>query len=132
MDNSESYNQLSAKIIEVAIGVHKEIGPGLLESVYEACFVQALQDAQLSVQSQVNLPIYFRGKKLEKYLVMDLIVEEKIIIEIKSVEKVLPIHEAQLVSYLKLSGIKLGLLINFNETLLKQGIRRRINGNLDE
>lgn len=128
----DTYNELSHKIIEVAISVHKELGPGLMESIYEACMIKAINDANLSVKSQVSIPIHFRGEKLSKFFVIDLIIEDKIIIELKSIEKVQPVHEARLVSYLKLSGLKLGLLINFNETLLKQGLRRKTNGNLNE
>jgi GxxExxY protein len=114
MEQENAYNQLSHKIIEVAIDVHKELGPGLMESIYEACMIKALKDAGLGVNPQVSLPIHFRGEKLSKHFIIDLVVEEKIILELKSVEKIHPIHEAQLVSYLKLSGLKLGLLINFN------------------
>lgn len=124
------YNQLSSKITDTCIGVHKDLGPGLMESIYEACTVKALSDAGMSVKNQVSLPIIFRGEKLSKYFIIDLVVEDNIILELKSVEKILPVHEAQLVSYLKLSGTKLGLLINYNVPLLKQGIRRKINGDL--
>jgi GxxExxY protein len=125
------YNQLSSKIIDTCIGVHKDLGAGLMESIYEVCTVKALSDVGLDVKSQVSLPIIFRGEKLQKNFVIDIVVEGKMILELKSVEKILPVHEAQLVSYLKLSGIKLGLLINYNVPLLKQGIRRKINGDLN-
>jgi hypothetical protein len=105
------YNFLSHTIIESAIEVHKEPGPGLMESVYEYCLYKVLKDKGISVTSQVKLPIIFNGEVLDKHFILD----------------ILPVHEAQLISYLKLSGKKLGLLINFNEQLLKNGIRRRVN-----
>ncbi|HEY6503962.1 MAG TPA: GxxExxY protein [Chitinophagaceae bacterium] len=129
--NESWYNTITEKIIKSAIEVHKELGPGLMESVYEVCLKKILADEGLFVKSQVILPVMFRGIQLEKEFVLDLLVEDEIILELKSVEVILPVHEAQLVTYLKLSGKKLGLLINFNVVLLKNGIRRRINGNLN-
>lgn len=129
--NSWSYNSITRRIILCALEVHKELGPGLMESVYEVCLRKLLIDAGLSVRSQVLLPVHFRGERLNKDFMIDLLIEEEIILELKSVECLLPIHEAQLVTYLKLANKKLGLLINFNVVLLKQGIRRRINGDLD-
>ncbi|MBL7739217.1 MAG: GxxExxY protein [Chitinophagaceae bacterium] len=129
--NEQWHNSVTERIIKCAIEVHKELGPGLMESVYELCLKKVLADEGLFIKSQVILPVVFKGKQLEKDFVLDLLVEEEIILELKSVEAILPVHEAQLVTYLKLSGKKLGLLINFNVTLLKDGIRRRINGNLN-
>jgi GxxExxY protein len=126
------YNALTELVIKASIEVHKELGPGLLESVYEVCLVEVLREYGLKVENQIKLPIVFRKHVLDRFFVLDLLVNDVLIVEVKSVEKVLPIHESQLVSYLKLSGKKLGLLINFNEELLKNGIRRRINGNLNE
>ena len=111
--------------------VHKELGPGLMESVYEICAENVMQKEGLKVQRQVMLPVTFKGETLEKEFVIDTIVNDLIILEFKSVEVILPVHEAQLVTYLKLSGKKLGLLINFNVPLLKEGIRRKINDNLN-
>ena len=128
----EDYNRLTDLIISAAIEVHKELGPGLLESVYEVCLVSVLRAKNLSAKKQVTLPVFFKGEKLEKEFVIDILVEDTIVLELKSVETILPIHEAQLVTYLKLSDKKLGLLINFNVPLIKTGIRRRINGNLNE
>ncbi len=128
--NESWYNSITERIIKCAIELHKELGPGLMESVYEVCMKKILIDEGLFVKSQVILPVIFKGTLLDKEFVLDLLVEEEIILELKSVEVILPVHEAQLVTYLKLSGKKLGLLINFNVTLLKKGIRRRINGNL--
>ena len=125
------YNSITNRIIKCAIEVHKELGPGLMESVYEVCLKKLMIDEGLFVKSQVILPIVFKGSQLDKDFVLDLLVEDEIILELKSVEILLPVHEAQLVTYLKLSGKKLGLLINFNVALLKEGIRRRINGNLN-
>ena len=111
--------------------VHKELGPGLMESVYEVCVENVMRKYGLSVQRQVLLPIIFKGEKLEKEFIIDMLVNDLIIVEFKSVEDLLPVHEAQLVTYLKLADKKLGLLVNFNVTLLKHGIRRKINGNLN-
>ncbi len=132
MNFSESdYNLLSGKIIDCCIEVHKELGPGLMESVYEVCAEHVMTKADLHIQRQVVLPVTFKGNKLDKEFVIDLLVNDLIILELKSVETILPVHEAQLVTYLKLADKKLGLLINFNVPLLKEGIRRRINGNLN-
>lgn len=122
------YNLLTEKIIEACIDVHKELGPGLLESVYEVCTIAVLKKKGLQVESQVKLPVFFKGEQLEKDFIIDILVENRIILELKAVEGILPIHEAQLVTYLKLSDKKLGLLINYNVPLLVQGIRRKING----
>jgi GxxExxY protein len=124
------YNNMSKKIISAAIEVHKELGPGLLESVYEYCLLDELKRNDLYVERQVQLPISYKGNKLGKDFFIDILVENKIIIELKSVEVILPIHEFQLLTYLKLSGKKLGLLINFNVPQLKDGLRRKINGTL--
>lgn len=129
--NSAWYNSITERIIKCAIEVHKELGPGLMESVYEVCLKKLMIEEGLSVKSQVILPVVFKGIQLDKDFIIDLIVENEIILELKSVEGILPVHEAQLVTYLKLSGKKLGLLINFNVALLKDGIRRRINGDLN-
>ncbi|HBF87621.1 MAG TPA: GxxExxY protein [Bacteroidales bacterium] len=126
------YNKLTHRIIECCIEVHKELGPGLMETVYEICCMKEMQNAGLKVERQVSVPIYFKGERLDKEFVIDILVNDLIIVELKSVEKILPIHEAQLVTYLKLTNKKLGLLINFNVTVLKNGIRRRINGYLNE
>ncbi|MBK9570681.1 MAG: GxxExxY protein [Chitinophagaceae bacterium] len=129
--NENWYNSITESIIKCAIEVHKELGPGLMESVYEVCLRKLMIDDGLFVKSQVILPVVFKGIQLDKDFVLDLLVEDEIILELKSVEVLLPVHESQLVTYLKLSGKKLGLLINFNVALLKVGIRRRINGNLN-
>lgn len=127
----KDYNILSRKIIECCIEVHKELGPGLMESVYEICAESVMKEAGLFVQRQVVLPVTFKGEKLDKEFIIDTLVNDLIILEFKSVEIILPVHEAQLVTYLKLADKRLGLLINFNVSLLKDGIRRKINGNLN-
>jgi GxxExxY protein len=118
-------------IIESAMEVHKELGPVLMESVYEHCLLKVLKEKEIPVQSQVRFPIIFRGEKLDKEFIIDVLVDDMIILELKAIENILPVHEAQLLSYLKLSGKKLGLLINFNSALLKNGIKRRVNGDLN-
>jgi GxxExxY protein len=121
-------NQLSSQVIKAAINVHKELGPGLLESVYHSCMVIELESMGLRVEPGVSLPIFYREKKIdEQGFRMDLVVEEKIIVEIKSVEKVQDVHKKQLLTYLRLARKPLGLLINFNESLVKDGITRIIN-----
>jgi len=106
--------------------VHRELGPGLLESAYEACLLYELTRHGLAVERQKELPVIYKSVKVDCGYRIDLLVEKKVIVELKAVEKLMPIHEAQLLSYLKLSGCKVGLLINFNTKLLKDGIRRRV------
>lgn len=120
------YEELTDKIIKVAIEVHKILGPGLLESSYEECFVYELIQMDLSVKQQLMIPIKYKDIKLKTQYRLDLLVGDKVIIELKSVEKLTPVHEAQLITYLKLTGYRVGLLINFNEKLLTNGIIRRI------
>jgi len=117
-------NEISGLILGASIDVHREVGPGLLESVYEECLYFELIQLGLKVQRQVELPIEYKGNILGSKLRLDLLVEDEIIIELKSVEKFAPIHQAQIITYLKLSNKTLGLLINFNETLLKHGFKR--------
>lgn len=110
--------------------VHSALGPGLLESAYEPCLCYELQSRGLAIQTQVALPVVYRNIRLNAAYRIDLLVEERIIVELKAVEKLLPLHEAQLLSYLKLSGHRLGLLLNFHTAHLRDGIRRLINGEL--
>lgn len=128
--DEEVYNEISKMIIGAAIEVHKELGPGLLESVYECCMEEELNRRGLRTQRQVPLPIIYKGKKLDKDFRIDLLVEEKIVVELKAIDQMRDIHEVQLVTYLKLSEKKLGLLINFNVPQLTKGIKRKINGKL--
>ncbi len=125
------YTILTHQIIACAIEVHKILGPGLMESVYERCLFEELKYKGLQVERQKVLPVTYKGHILNKEFIIDQLVEDKVILELKSVEGILPIHEAQLVTYLKLSEKRLGLLINFNVAILKDGIRRKINGNLN-
>ena len=120
-------NEISKKIIGAAIQVHRTLGPGLLESTYEACLKYELEKRGLKIQSQIGLPVIYDGIKIDLGYRLDILVEDAVIIELKAVTTITPLHEAQLLSYLKLSGKQLGLLINFNVTLLKDGIKRRIN-----
>ena len=120
-------NQISEKIIGCAIKVHKTLGPGLLESTYEVCLIYELQKSGINVLSQLALPVIYDGIKLDAGYRIDLLVEDSIIVELKAVDCLLPIHEAQVLSYLKLSKKKLGLLINFNVKLLVNGVKRLAN-----
>ena len=120
-------NEVSERIIGCAIKVHRALGPGLLESTYEVCLMHELVKMGLTVQAQVPLPVHYDGLKLDAGYKIDLLVENSVIVELKAVESLHPIHEAQLLSYLKLSGKKLGLLINFNVKMLKNGVKRLVN-----
>ncbi len=121
-------DRFSSQIIKAAISVHKELGPGLLESVYQTCMVMELERLGVQVQSEVPVEIFFRGKKVhEEGFRIDLLVEERIVVELKSVEEVRDVHKKQLLTYLRLAKKPLGLLINFNVPLLKDGITRIIN-----
>lgn len=124
----EQLNKLSELIIGAAIEVHKELGPGLLESVYEICLTEELEQRGLKVTKQVHLPLYYKGQLTKKFFVIDILVENEVIIEIKAVDKIMPVHEHQLMTYLKLTQKNLGLIINFNVPRLIDGIRRRIYG----
>jgi GxxExxY protein len=122
-----SLYELSSRIIGACIDVHRELGPGLLESAYEECLCYELTQRNIQFARQQPLPIVYKGARLDCGYVLDVIAENSIILELKSVEKLLPIHEAQLITYLKLANLSLGLLINFNVSLLKTGIRRIAN-----
>ncbi len=121
-------NEVSGLVIGAAIAVHRELGPGLLESAYEACLVYELRQRGVGVEQQVAQPVFYKGLQLECGYRLDLLVENQVIVELKAVESMLPIHEAQLLTYLKLRQLRLGLLINFNVPILKQGIKRLLNG----
>jgi GxxExxY protein len=120
-------NQLSAVIVDSALTVHKALGPGLLERLYEQCLLHELKLRGVIVGSQVPLPIEYKGLRIEEALRIDILVENLVVIEIKSVESILPVHEAQLSTYLKPSNNRLGLLINLNSPLIKDGIKRIVN-----
>jgi GxxExxY protein len=120
-------NQLSSQIIGAAIEVHKALGPGLLESAYEKCLCYELKLRGLWLEKQKPLPLVFKGEKLDCGYQLDIVVENTIILELKSCEKIKPIHKAQLLTYLKLSGLKLGLLLNFNVPVMRDGIVRMVH-----
>ena len=123
-----THNEISGQIVDAAIRVHSALGPGLLESAYQACLAFELTSRGLHVETEVGLPVVYRDVRLEVGYRIDLLVESTVIVEIKAVETLLPIHEAQLLSYLKLADKRLGLLINFNVQRLKDGIKRMANG----
>jgi len=119
---------LSHEIIKAALKVHSILGPGLLESAYEACLLYELQRAGFKVAAQVPLPLVYESVKLDLGYRIDLLVEDTVLVELKAIEEIAPVHKAQLLSYLRLSKKSLGLLINFNVTHLKEGIHRVLNG----
>ncbi len=127
-----THNEVSSLVIKAAIAVHRALGPGLLESVYQVCLLAELKSMGLRAEEQVAVPIVYRGVRLANDLRIDLLVEDRIIVEIKAVDELHPIHTAQLLTYLKLTNKKLGLLINFNTTKLIEGLERVMNGYLDE
>lgn len=118
-------------VIGAAIEVHRNTGPGLMESVYEECLCYELSQLGLTFERQVELPVGYKGIKLKCGFRMDMVVEDAVVLELKTVDQLLPIHSAQLLTYLKLSGKKVGLLINFNETVLKNGLKRVANRTLE-
>ena len=117
---------LTESIIGAAIDVHRELGPGLLESAYEQCLHRELQERGLQASRQVELPIKYKGEELDCGYKIGLLVEGQVVVELKAVEKVLPVHQAQLLTYMKLSNCPIGLLINFNVKLLTEGLHRRV------
>jgi len=123
-------NEIGAIIVDCAVKLHKALGPGLLETVYEAILADQLHKAGLSVMRQVPIPIQFDGMAFDEGFRADIIVNRLVILELKSVESVHPVHKKQLLTYLKLTGLKLGYLLNFGDELMKNGIIRIINGQL--
>ena len=121
-------NNITKEIIGAAIDVHRELGPGLMESIYEECLSIELTRRNISFEQQKIIPIIYKQQAIQSNFRLDLIVENKIIVELKAVEYLLPVHEAQLLTYLKSTECKIGLLINFNVPVLKNGIKRLING----
>ncbi len=121
-------NDISGKIIGAAIEVHKKLGPGLLESAYEECLCCEMALRGIKFKRQVPLPLNYKGVDLDCGYRLDLLVEDKVIVELKSIEGLEPIHEAQMLTYLKLRNAWLGLIINFNVIMLKDGVRRLVNG----
>lgn len=127
MPERELLNEITGRVIGAAIDVHRALGPGLLESAYEACLAFELAQWGLKVEQQKPLPVVYKDVKLDCGYRLDLLVEDQVIVEVKAVDGLAPIHQAQLLSYLKLSGLEVGLLINFNVKVLKQGICRMVN-----
>ena len=129
MDHEEylRINKVSNIVIGAAIDVHKELGPGLLESVYEECLKLELESKGIKVETQKDLPLIYKGQNTGKTYRIDMLVDERVIVELKSVESLKPVNEIQLVTYLKLSNLRVGLLINFNVPVLKEGIKRKVN-----
>jgi len=125
--NKDELNQLSKEILAAAITVHKEMGPGLLESVYELCLLKELQLRGIYAENQVSVPLFYKGKQLNKDFRIDILVEKEIVIELKAIDILLPVHDAQIISYLKLTNKKLGFLVNFNVPLIKEGFNRFVN-----
>jgi len=130
MSGKDEYyeNDLASIIVDCCYHIHVNLGPGLLESVYEEILFSELTEIGLKVERQKQLPVFWKNRKLDLGFRTDLIVENKVIIEIKSVIEIHPVHPKQLLTYLKLTGLKLGLLINFNSPLIKTGITRIVNG----
>jgi len=120
-------DDLTGEVIGAAIEVHKALGPGLLESAYEECLCRELELRKIFFERQKELPVEYKGVKLDCGYRLDILVENRLIVELKACESLQPIHEAQLLTYLKLTGIKVGLLINFNVPVLKEGIKRLVN-----
>ena len=127
MTEKEKLNQITEAVIGAAVDIHRTLGPGLLESAYEACLAFELAEHGLKIEQQKPLPVVYRGVKLDCGYRLDILVEEAVIVEVKSIDRLAPIHKAQLLSYLKLSGCKVGLLINFNVKVLKDGVVRMVN-----
>ena len=125
-DSNIEFDELSRRVIGCALEVHRNLGPGLLESTYERCLAYELELVGIPFIIQAALPVKYKTKIIDCGYRIDILVDNKLIIELKSVEKLIPIHEAQLLTYMKLSGIKTGLLINFNVKLLKNGLKRMV------
>jgi GxxExxY protein len=125
--NKADFERISKEIIDSCISVHRVMGPGLLESVYEFCLMKEFELRGITAQNQVSLPLIYKGYELSKDFKIDILVEDEIIIELKSSEIMIPVFEAQLISYLKLADKRLGFLINFNVPLVKDGIKRFVN-----
>jgi GxxExxY protein len=128
----KNFNELTEAIIGAAMEVHRALGPGLLESTYEMCLCRELSIREIPFERQIPIPVEYKGVKLDCGYRADIVVDGTILLEIKAIESLLPIHDAQLLSYLKLGGWKIGLLINFNVELLKHGLRRRVFGLVEE
>lgn len=120
-------NEIAAKVVDICFKIHTQLGPGLYESVYEEIIIYELQKTGVQFERQKAIPVFWKDKKPEVGFRADIIIENKVILELKSVEAILPVHKKQLITYLKITGLKLGLLINFNVPLIKDGITRLVN-----
>lgn len=118
------YEKLTEKIIGLVIEVHRNLGPGLLENIYKKCLVYELEQADIEYELEKEIPVFYKGLKFDCDYRLDILIENKLILELKCVESLLPVHKAQLLTYMKLTDIPVGLLINFNEAIVKDGIRR--------
>lgn len=127
MVQAKRLDEITGQIVDAAIQVHRALGPGLLESAYEACLVSELVERGFLVERQKDLPVVYHDKQIDCGYRLDLLVEGQVIVEVKAVDKLAPIHDAQVITYLRLSGMKVGLLVNFNVPLLKDGLRRLVN-----
>jgi GxxExxY protein len=127
MEERDRLDQITRRIIGAAIEVHRHLGPGLLESAYETCLAHELRELGFKVEQQKPLPVVYKGVQLDCGYRMDSVVEDSVIVEIKAIDQLAPIHDAQLLSYLRLSGKSVGLLINFHVRLLKNGVKRIVN-----
>lgn len=123
----ESVERVASEVVDGALAVHKALGPGLLESTYESCLAYELHERGLSVERQLELPVIYRSVRIDAGYRIDMLVERCVVIELKAVERTLPVHEAQLLAYLRLSGHRLGFLINFHVPLLRDGIKRMVD-----
>lgn len=128
---TQRINEITERVIGACIDIHRQLGPGLLESAYEECLCYELSLNELAFERQKELPVTYKSVRLDCGYKIDIVVERLVVVELKTVEKLLPIHEAQLLTYLKLSNLSLGLLINFNVAMLKQGIKRLANNFFD-
>ena len=126
--NAKHLNQISGEVVDGAIDVHRDLGPGLLESTYETCLTWELRERGLTVRTQVPVPIVYKRIQLKQGYRIDMLVEESVIVEIKTIVRIHPVHEAQLLTHLKHSGHRLGLLLNFDVPLMRDGIKRVVNG----
>jgi GxxExxY protein len=124
---SPEVEQLATLAVDAAFAVHTELGPGLLESAYQACFVHELGLRSVNYQKELPIPLNYKGVRIEVGFRADVVIEQKLLIELKAVEQLLPIHKAQVITYLKLTDLSLGILINFNEVLIKHGLHRILN-----
>lgn len=127
MKSNDELNELTGQILDSCITVHKEMGPGLLESVYELCLMKELEIRGIKALNQVPVPLFYKGYELSKDFRIDVLVEDDVVVEIKSCERMMPVFEAQIISYLKLANKRVGALVNFNEKLLKNGFKRFVN-----